>query len=61
MARELRLLFVPEYDWALDYDLDPGQLIIFPKVPEISIGQYPLTTKISLISEMLFISLSFTK
>lgn len=32
-------LLVLECDWALDYDFDLGQLIIFPEVLEISVVQ----------------------
>lgn len=34
MERKLRLLFAPECDWALDYDFDLGELIIFPRSSE---------------------------
>ena len=34
MERKLRLLFAPEYGWALDYDFDLGELVIFPRIPE---------------------------
>ena len=36
MERKLRLLFVPECDWALDYDFDLGQIVIFPRIAEVS-------------------------
>ncbi len=39
MERRLRLLFVPECDWALDYDLDLAELVIFPRVAELSVIQ----------------------
>lgn len=34
MERKLRLHFAPEFRWALDYDFDLGELIIFPRVPD---------------------------
>lgn len=39
MERKLRLLFVPECGWVLDYDFDLGELIIFPRIAEESIIQ----------------------
>ncbi len=36
MERKLRLLFVPECDWALDYDFDLGEIVIFPRIAEVS-------------------------
>jgi len=39
MERWLRLLFAPEWDWALDYDFDLGELVIFPRVAELSVIQ----------------------
>ena len=36
MERRLRLLFAPEFDWALDYDFDLGEFIVFPRVQEIT-------------------------
>ena len=35
MERKLRLLFVPECGWALDYDFDLGELVIFPRFPDV--------------------------
>ena len=35
MERKLRLLFTPEYGWALDYDFDLGELVIFPRFPDV--------------------------
>ena len=35
MERKLRLLFAPEYGWALDYDFDLGELVIFPRFPDV--------------------------
>ncbi len=34
MERKLRLHFAPEFGWALDYDFDLGELIIFPRIPD---------------------------
>lgn len=39
MERRLRLLFAPEFEWALDYDFDLGEFIIFPRVQEIKVIQ----------------------
>ena len=36
MERKLRLLFAPECGWALDYDFDLGELVIFPRFPDVS-------------------------
>ena len=35
MERKLRLLFAPECGWALDYDFDLGELVIFPRFPDV--------------------------
>ena len=35
LERRLRLLFAPEYGWALDYDFDLGELVIFPRLPDV--------------------------
>jgi len=39
MQRSLRLLFAPECNWALDYDFDLGELVIFPRIAELSVIQ----------------------
>ena len=39
MERKLRLLFAPEYGWALDYDFDLGELVVFPRFPDITVIQ----------------------
>lgn len=31
MERKLRLLFAPEFDWALDYDFDFNTLVVYPR------------------------------
>jgi IS5 family transposase len=36
MERKLRLLFAPECGWALDYDFGLGELVIFPRFPDVS-------------------------
>jgi len=35
MERKLRLLFAPDCGWALDYDFDLGELVIFPRFPNV--------------------------
>ena len=35
MKRKLRLLFAPECGWALDYDFDLGELVIFSRFPDV--------------------------
>ena len=35
MERKLRLLFAPECGWALDYDFDLGEVVIFPRFPDV--------------------------
>ena len=42
MERKLRLLFAPEYGWALDYDFDLGELVIFPRFPDVPVIQQAL-------------------
>lgn len=39
MGRKLRFLFAPECGWALDYDFDLVELILFPKFPDVSVIQ----------------------
>ena len=36
LTGKLRLLFAPECGWALDYDFDLGELVIFPRFPDVS-------------------------
>ena len=40
MERKLRLLFAPEYGWALDYDFDLGELVTFPSFPDVPAIQW---------------------
>lgn len=39
MERKLRLLFVPLNAWALDYDFDLGEIILFPVIDEMVVIQ----------------------
>jgi len=39
MERKLRLLFAPLNAWALDYDFDLGEIILFPVIDEMVVIQ----------------------
>ena len=39
MERKLRILFAPECGWALDYDFGLGELVIFSRIPDITVIQ----------------------
>ena len=39
MERKLRLLFAPLNTWALDYDFDLGEIILFPVIDEMVVIQ----------------------
>ena len=40
MERKLRLLFAPLNAWALDYDFDLGEIILFPVIDETLLAEY---------------------